>query len=97
MIIELAKFGTTLTSRQFGKEAFLAFSPTLNDIKNNESVEIDFKGVNTFAPSWADEFLTPLQEKYGHRLILDASNNPSVNSAIEIIEQTNNIKFIIKK
>ena len=96
MNIELKKFGTTLTSRQFGKEAFLAFSPQLNETADNEAVEIDFAGVNTFAPSWADEFLTPLLAKYQEKLILTNTNNPSVKATIEILEQTNNVKFIVK-
>ena len=94
MIIELKKFGTTLTSRQFGKEAFLAYSPMMNDVKDDEDVVVDFDGVNTFAPSWADEFLTPLQQKYGQRLILKNMDNPSAKATIEILEQTNNVEFI---
>lgn len=96
MNIELKKFGTTLTSRQFGKEAWLAFGPRLSEIKNNETVLVDFDGVNTFAPSWADEFLSPLRAKYRERLILKKATNPSVKATIEILEQTNGVKFKIE-
>ncbi|MFH0854630.1 MAG: hypothetical protein V1891_04015 [bacterium] len=54
MTIYLKKFGTTLTGRQFGKESYAAFKPTLREIKESEEVEIDFEGVITFTPSWGD-------------------------------------------
>ena len=84
MIIELKKFGTTLISRQTGKEAFLAFQPALKDVKNGEVIEIDFEGVLTFSPSWGDEFLTPLLNRYGEKLILKNTNNPSVRITLEM-------------
>lgn len=95
MIIELKKFGTTLISRQTGKEAFLAFQPALKDVKNGETVEINFAGVLTFSPSWGDEFLTPLLEKYGEKLILKNTSNPSVKVTIEMLEEALNRKFNI--
>ncbi|OGE82977.1 MAG: hypothetical protein A2846_02410, partial [Candidatus Doudnabacteria bacterium RIFCSPHIGHO2_01_FULL_49_9] len=70
MNIDLQKFGTTLISRQTGKEAFSAFQPSLRDVGDNEEVLVDFKGVLTFTPSWGDEFLTPLQNRFGDRLKL---------------------------
>ena len=39
MTIFLKKFGTTLSGRQFGKEAFSAFLPSLKEVKGNEKVE----------------------------------------------------------
>lgn len=96
MTIELKKFGTTLTSRQNGKEALSAFWPVLNEIPEREKVVIDFDGVNTFSPSWGDEFLTPLQEKYRQRLVLKKTVNPSVLATVEILEETNEIKFQIE-
>jgi len=43
MIIELKKFGTTLLSRQTGKEAALACQTLLKNIKKSEKIEVDFK------------------------------------------------------
>ena len=60
MIIELKKFGTTLISRQTGREAFSALQAILRDVKKSENIEIDFDGVLTFSPSWGAEFLMPL-------------------------------------
>jgi hypothetical protein len=93
MNIQLKKFGTTLISRQMGKEAFLAFSPSLSEVKDGESVEIDFAGINTFSPSWGDEFLTPLLKKFGNNLILLKTDNPSVKITVELLEEINKTKF----
>ena len=93
MIIELKKFGTTLISRQAGREAFAAFQPTLQSINLEENLEIHFEGVLTFSPSWGDEFLTPLAKKFGSRLILITTDNLSVKATLEILEKTSDIKF----
>lgn len=92
MIIELKKFGATLISRQTGREAFLAFQPALK-LKKKENLEIDFKGVMTFSPSWGDEFLTPLLNTYSNRLILKNTKNLSVEATLEILEKSNGKKF----
>lgn len=88
MIIFLKKFGTTLTSRPAGKEAFLALQPLLTELIDGEKIEIDFDGVVTFTPSWADEFLTPLKKQYKERIILNKSDNPSVKATLEILEES---------
>jgi len=93
MIIQLKKFGTTLTSRQLGKEALAAFLPSLAAVKADEIVEVDFGGVNTFSPSWADEFLTPLFKRYRERFILKYSDNPSVIVTLKLLEEINGLKF----
>lgn len=96
MRIELKKFGTTLISRQSGKEAFSAFQSTISGIPAEEVVEIDFGGVVTFSPSWGDEFLTPMLDRFGNRLVLLPTNNPSVKITIKLLEDINKRGFIIK-
>ena len=86
MIIELSKFGNTLTSKQEGQEAWLAFQSTLHTVDSKETIEISFDDVLTFSPSWADEFITPLKRKFGDRIILHKTNNPSVKATLEILE-----------
>jgi hypothetical protein len=93
MNIQLNKFGTTLISRQLGKESFAAFSPVIKDVPIDEVVIIDFDGIDTFAPSWGDEFLTPLYHKHGDNLVLKNTNNQSVIATIKILERTNEMKF----
>ena len=93
MRIDLKKFGTTLISRETGKEALAAFEPTLREVKEDEMLEVDFSGVNTFSPSWADEFLFALHKRYGERLTLQSSKNPSVNTTITFLESIHSISF----
>ena len=85
-----------MISRQSGKEALSAFLPSLSGVGAAEKVEINFDGVNTFSPSWGDEFLTPLARKYGERFILRQSDNPSVIATLKLLEEVNGYKFNIK-
>lgn len=93
MRIELKKFGTTLISRQTGREALAAFQPTLQAVMPEEAMEIDFNEVITFSPSWGDEFLSPLLRQFGDRLILLPTDNPSVKATLDILEQSSGLKF----
>jgi len=93
MIIELKKFGTTLISRQTGREAFSALQPFLKDLKKDEKLEVNFDGVLTFSPSWGDEFLTPLLNTFGDRLVLKNTSNPSVEATLEILQTANGKQF----
>ena len=87
MIIELKKFGTTLVSRPSGKEAWLAFQPTLKDISNAEKITVDFKDVLVLTPSWADEFLTPLRARFGDEVKLINSDNASIKATLAILDR----------
>lgn len=89
----MKKFGITLISRQSGREAFAALQPQLTNLGQDEKVELDFEGVITFSPSWGDEFLSPLLEKYGTRLILTNTGNPSVKATLELLEKINQKSF----
>lgn len=62
--------------------------PFLKDVKEDETVEVDFDGVLTFSPSWGDEFLTPLLGIYGKKMILKNTGNPSVQATLDILEKT---------
>ncbi len=93
MKVELKKFGTTLISRQNGREAFAAFQTQLTALSEGENLELDFEGVITFSPSWGDEFLTPLSKKYNTRLILMNIDNPSVKATLELLEKINQMTF----
>ncbi|MBU1291873.1 STAS-like domain-containing protein, partial [Patescibacteria group bacterium] len=91
MTIYLKKFGTLLSGRMLGKEAFSAFLPSLKDVKDSEKIEVDFEGVDVFSPSWGDEFLISLLEKFGDRVVLKNTKNPSVKSTLEFLERINKI------
>ena len=85
MIIHLKKFGTILVSRPSGKEAWLAFQPVLNEISVQEEIVVDFTDIAVFTPSWADEFLTPLYNRFGDRVKLHTIDNPSIKASLVIL------------
>jgi len=89
MKIKLRKFGNILTSRQDGREALAALNPQLQNLTEDEQIVIDFEEVVTFTPSWADEFITKLDEQFGNRVILINTNNPSVKATLDILERPN--------
>jgi hypothetical protein len=93
MLIELKKFGTTLISRQSGKEALAAFQPVLESVSDGDEITVDFDGVVTFSPSWGDEFLTPLSIKYAGRLIFKNTNNSSVQATLKLLKTTGGLDF----
>lgn len=96
MHIELKKFGDILTSREAGREALLAYGPTLNSIDKNEEIIIDFQGVSVLTPSWADEFLRPivLLKKYAKKVSLINDSNPSVKAALRFANPKLNLNKI---
>ena len=87
MTIYLKKFGTTLNGRQFGRESLAAFRPSLRGVKKDEKVVIDFEGVITFTPSWGDEFLSPLINEFGKRIVFKNTKNPSVQATLQLLEE----------
>jgi len=96
MKLQLVKFGKTLISRELGSEAFKAFQPTLRDFPKEEDLEIDFSGVLTLSPSWADEFLSPLLNQLNDKLVLLPSDNLSVHATLKILQEVNKRPFKIK-
>lgn len=93
MKLQLEKFGKTLISRELGSEAFKAFQPTLREFSKDEQLEIDFSGVLTLSPSWADEFLSPLLDQLHDKLILLPSDNLSVHATLRILQEANKQSF----
>jgi len=96
MRLQLEKFGKTLMSRELGSEAFKAFQQTLDELPKEEELEIDFSGVLTLSSSWADEFLSPLADIIGNRLVLLPSDNLSVHATLKILQEANKRQFNIK-
>ena len=74
MKLQLEKFGKTLISRELGSEALKALQSILRELSKDEELEIDFSGVLTLSPSWADEFLSPLLNQLDDKLIFDKAH-----------------------
>lgn len=87
MKIGLKKFGNILTSRQDGREALAAIAPLLQNVPETEMLELDFEGVTTFTPSWADEFVTQLINRFGNRVHFINDENSSVRVTLELLKK----------
>jgi len=92
MRIELKKFGKVLTSRLAGKEAFAAIRPTLDP--DADIVEIDFSGIISLAPSWADEFFTAIGNMYKERVRYLPTDNQSAIETLKILSEDNREKQV---
>lgn len=93
MIIELKKFGEVLVSRPAGREAYLAMSAYLTkDLKENDPVEIDFTGVKVLTPSWADEVVTKIAEKFKNVKLLN-TENATVQATLKTLREYSGLKI----
>ncbi|MDP4001180.1 MAG: DUF4325 domain-containing protein [bacterium] len=94
MNIELKKFGTTLTSRDSGREAYRAIESELRNLKDDEEIALDFSGVNTFSPSWGDEFVVSLIKNIKNKVfLLNTGENKSVIETFKLLAEINKIDF----
>ena len=85
MIIEIKKFGKLLISRPAGKEAASIMLSSFIPPTDSEMIELNFSGVEVVAPSWLDEVLTLLRDRYGKRVVCMQSENlvsSRVNSTV---------------
>src|SRR3990167_3852923 len=97
MLIELIKFGEDLHGRPQGKDAYDSILARLGDIGKDENIIVDFKGVNSFSTSWLDEVLSPLQEKYGNKLILKNVTNLSAKISLDTLREVGGKNFRIEQ
>jgi len=87
MKIEMQKFGTILNSRPSGREAFLRAVQIINGSPKAEEVILDFLGVEVLTPSFADEFLHLLRDKYKDWVIkLENTDSATVKETLKSIE-----------
>lgn len=93
MRIELKKFGEILLSRPAGREAFLAMSAYLTkDLKKDETIEIDFSGIKVLTPSWADEVITKIAEKFENVKLLN-TENATVQATLKTLREYSGLKI----
>jgi hypothetical protein len=92
MRIELKKFGEILVSRPAGREAFLAMSAYVTkDLKEDEPIEIDFSEVKVLTPSWADEMITKIAEKFKNVKLLN-TENATVQATLKTLREYSDLK-----
>lgn len=93
MIIKLSKFGDILISRPSGREAFLGMEAyIIKELKQDESIIIDFSDIKVLTPSWADEVVTKLSKKFKN-LKFTNTENPTVKSTLETLREYSDLKI----
>lgn len=93
MKIEIKKFGDKLVSRPSGREAYLAMeSYFLRDLPEDELIEIDFSGVKALTPSWADEVVTKIAERFTHVKLLNTENS-TVQATLKTLREYSDLKI----
>ncbi len=66
----------------------MALQSSMQAIDPNEKIKIDFEGITVLTPSWADEFVTPLKDKYKGAVVLLNMTNPSVKATLETLKKS---------
>ena len=93
MTIKLVKFGEVLISRPAGREAFLAMQAYLiKDLNTDEEIVIDFSDIKVLTPSWADEVITKLAEKFKNIKLINTDNS-TVRSTLETLREYSELKI----
>lgn len=78
-----------MLSRPAGREAALALQANvLRELKEDEIIELDFSKMLVLTPSWADEFFSTLRVRYGNRIKILPSDNPSVQLTLKTIGES---------
>ena len=83
----MVKFGKLLNSRPAGREAGLRIVQIVNGSGEKEDVVLDFSGVEILTPSFADELLHLLREKYSReRVRIENIQTSTVADSLKAIE-----------
>ena len=90
MIIQMGKFGKLLNSRPAGKEVALRIFQIINGAVENKEIVLDFAGVEILTPSFADELIHQLKERYKEDKIIKTVNaeTSTVKDVLGIIEKS---------
>ncbi len=82
----MKKFGDILNGRPAGREAYLRVVQIVNGSGSDQEVILNFAGVEILTPSFADEFLHLLQEKYGKEGVrLENTKSATVKETLESV------------
>lgn len=82
MIIDMSKYGTILTGRDFGKQAMSELKPLLE-----HPVKLDFSGVTSLGSSFGDEVVPVIAQKQNNQLTVIGPNNAVWDCLLQIAEE----------
>ncbi len=87
MIIQMLKFNNVLNGRPTAREDFLRIVQIVNGSMEKENIILDFSGVEILTPSYADELLQELKEKYGNDKIKITNISNIANEVVEAVSK----------
>lgn len=82
MIIDMSKYGTILTGRDFGKQAMTELVPSLE-----YPVELDFSGVTSLGSSFGDEVVPDIAKAQNNQLAVINPNRAVWDCLLQIAEE----------
>lgn len=82
----MSKFNTVLNGRPAGREAFLRLQQIINGSAEKEDIVLDFINVEVLTPSYADELLKSLRDKYGSDKVKIVNTTPAVTETIQAVK-----------
>lgn len=85
MIIQMSKFNTVLNGRPSAKEAASRIQQIVNGSADHEDIILDFTEVQVLTPSYADELLRTLREKYGVNKIKIINTSKAVAETLKAV------------
>lgn len=85
--LELKKYGTILTGRPFGVQAFAELKNNLNQ----EAVQLDFSGVISLGSSFGEEVIVPIAKNQNNEIKIKGAISP-VKACVTLIAFDFNIK-----
>ena len=85
--IELKKYGTVLTGRPFGVQAFAE----LKGMLDKDAIQLDFSGVLSLGSSFGEEVIVPIAKNQNNEIKIKGANSP-VKDCVLLIASDFNIK-----
>ncbi len=85
MTVQMFKFNTVLNGRLSAKEATSRIQQIVNGSAERENVVLDFTGVEVLTPSYADELLRTLKEKYGSEKVRIVNTSNAVAETFQAV------------
>lgn len=64
----------------------------IKDLEIDEEIIIDFADVKVLTPSWADEVITKLAEKFKNIKLIN-TDNPTIKSTLETLREYSGLKI----
>jgi hypothetical protein len=86
MTIQMLKFNTTLNGRPSAREAASRILQIVNGSAEREDVVLDFAGIEVLTPSYADELLRTLREKYGTEKVKIINTSEALDETFKAVE-----------